>query len=204
MSGNRLEFEGVRRAFGRLRVLGGVSGRVGPGEVLAVTGANGSGKSTLLRCLAALMAPDSGRIEYCEAGRSCDARERRRRIGFVSPDLALYEELSVVENLAFFARLRGLGPRRAAELAERVALPADRPAGALSSGMRQRLRWAFALLHRPVLLLLDEPLQHFDAAGEQLAQTLLGEHLEAGGLAVVANPSSLELPHVASRLELGR
>jgi ABC-type multidrug transport system ATPase subunit len=82
-------------------------------------------------------------------------------------------------------------------------LPLDRMAGALSSDMRQRLRWAFALLHSPRLLLLDEPFQNFDAPGERAARELLDEHLADGGLAVVANPSALDFDH-AERLDLGR
>ncbi|MCL4837921.1 MAG: ATP-binding cassette domain-containing protein [Thermoanaerobaculia bacterium] len=197
-----LDFAGVVRAFGRLRVLGGVGGRVAPGEVLAVGGPNGSGKSTLLKCLAGLLAPDRGRIDYREDGESLDTAARRHRVGFLSPDLALYQELSVAENIGFFCRLRGLPAARGEELRARVGLPAERLCGALSSGMRQRLRWAFALLHRPRLLLLDEPLEHFDAAGVALAAALLAEHLDAGGLAVVANPSHLELPRVAGRIDL--
>ena len=199
-----LEFTGIRRAFGRLRVLGGVNGRLTSGEVLAITGHNGSGKSTLLKCLAGLLAPDAGSVRYREGERELDVAARRRAVGFLSPDLAFYEELTVAENLEFFCRLRSLPVARADELRRRVDLPADRRSGALSSGMRQRLRWAFALLHAPRLLLLDEPLEHFDAAGTALAGELLAEHLAGGGLAVVANPSRLELPGVASRIELGR
>jgi heme exporter protein A len=199
----QLAFEGLRRRFGRLAVLQGVSGAAAAGEVLLVTGPNGSGKSTLLRCLSGLLAPDSGRIEYLEGGRALDPAERRRGVGWVAPDLAFYEELTVAENLAFFARLRRLGPERAPALLARVGLPADRRAGALSSGMRQRLRWVWALLHRPRLLLLDEPFQNLDAPGEAAARELLAEHLDEGGLAVVATPSPLEVPGVAARLELG-
>ena len=199
-----LRFENVRRRFGRLAVLEGVSAAVSDREALLVTGPNGSGKSTLLRCLAGLLAPNAGTIEYREDGAgSLDIAERRRRVGFLSPDLAFYGELSVEENLAFFARLRRVPPDRGLEIVDRLGLPRDRMAAALSSGMRQRLRWAWALLHRPRLLLLDEPFQNLDAAGERLTRELLAEHLERG-LAIVANPSSLEIARVAGRLDLGR
>jgi heme exporter protein A len=199
----RLEFKDVRRRFGRLAVLTGVSGAVEPGGMLLVTGANGSGKSTLLRCLSGLLAPDAGKIEYRENGGPLDMVERRRRVGVVAPDLAFYAELSVAENLAFFAKLRRVPPERGLAVLARLDLPLDRMAGALSSGMRQRLRWAFALLHSPRLLLLDEPFQNFDAPGERTSRELLAEHLAGGGLAVVANPSALDFDH-AQRLELGR
>ena len=204
MPDHLLRFDGLSRRFGRLAVLAGVSGEVTDGQVLLVTGTNGSGKSTLLRCLAGLLAPDRGTIESREEGRTLDPTERRRRVGLVAPDLSFYEELSVAENLAFFSRLRGVPRSRGPALLERVNLPGDRLAGALSSGMRQRLRWCWALLHQPRLLLLDEPFQNLDAPGETVTRELLEEHLAAGGLAVVANPASIPVTHVATHLELGR
>jgi ABC-type transport system involved in cytochrome c biogenesis ATPase subunit len=204
-----LSFDGLRRRFGQLAVLGGVSGRVAAGEALLVTGRNGAGKSTLLRCLAGLLLPDSGTIDYREDGAPAgsagsasaggsgssgappgapsaplDAAERRRRVGLVAPDIAFYGELTVAENLAFFSRLRGLPRHRGDELLRRLELPPDRPAAALSSGMRQRLRWAWALLHAPRLLLLDEPFQNLDAAGVAVTRRLLEEHL-AGAASTV-------------------
>ena len=198
-----LRFSDVHRRFGRLAVLNGVSGAVEPGGMLLVTGPNGSGKSTLLRCLSGLLAPDSGTIEYREDDGGLDVAERRRRVGVVAPDLAFYEELTVRENVEFFARLRRTSSQRGFAVLERLGLPLDRLAGALSSGMRQRLRWAWALLHSPRLLLLDEPFQNFDRAGEDGARALLAEHLESGGLAVVASPSPLDFDHVSEHLELG-
>ncbi len=118
--------------------------------------------------------------------------------------LAFYDELSASENLRFFARLRRAPADAGDLLLARLGLPPARLAGALSSGMRQRLRWAFALLARPRLLLLDEPFQNLDARGEQDLRALLAEHLAAGGLAVIANPGTLDLPHVTGHLELAR
>jgi heme exporter protein A len=209
-----LRFTELRLRFGRLAVLRGVSAEVAAGETLLVTGPNGAGKSTLLRCLAGLLAPDSGSIAYGEDGSLLDTAARRRRVGLVAPDLAFYGELTAAENLAFFARLRGVARQRAEELLRRLDLPPDRPAGALSSGMRQRLRWAWALLHRPRLLLLDEPFQNLDAAGVAIARRLLAEHLApapaagtalgaAPGLAVIATPVPLEIAGAALHLDLG-
>jgi heme exporter protein A len=184
--------------------LRGVGGSVAAGELLLVHGPNGSGKSTLLRCLAGLLAPEAGTIDYRDEGSEpLTIAERRRRIGWIAPDLELYGDLTVGENLDLFARLRHCTPNWGHEILERLRLPAGRSTATLSSGMRQRLRWAWALLHRPRLLLLDEPFQNLDGPGEEEARRLLAEHLAAGGLAVVANPSPLPFDHVAGRLDLG-
>src|SRR6202158_6400887 len=122
-----LRFAQVRRRFGRLAVLGGVSAAVTAGEVSLLTGRTGSGRRTLLRCLAGLLAPDSGTIEYSEDGSPLDAAGRRRRVGLVAPDLAFYGELTASENLAFFSRLRGIGSERGEELLRRIEGPPDRP-----------------------------------------------------------------------------
>jgi ABC-type multidrug transport system ATPase subunit len=203
MPAARLAFADISRRFERLLVLDRVSGAVESGGVFAVRGPNGSGKSTLLRCLAGLLAVDRGEITAEQGGSRLAPAERRRRIGFLAPDLALYDELSVAENLDLFARLRGLAPTAGRALAERFGLPAGRPWRALSSGMRQRLRWCFALLHEPRMLLLDEPFQNLDEEGERVARALLDTHLDAGGLAVAASPVSLPLPRVTGELRLG-
>jgi len=203
VSATTLEFVGLSRRFGALKVLTGASGRVEGGGVLLVRGANGCGKSTLLRCLAGLLRADHGTITAREGGRTLDDDARRARIGFLSPDLAFYDELSGRENLAFVARLRGLPPGRGEELLARLGLPAGRLYHAMSSGMRQRLRWAFSLLHEPGILLLDEPFQNLDGEGEATARALLAERLAAGALAIIATPSTIELPAVRDELRLG-
>ncbi|HEX9801008.1 MAG TPA: ABC transporter ATP-binding protein [Thermoanaerobaculia bacterium] len=198
-----LQFAGVSRRFGPLRALVDASGEVAAGGVLSVRGPNGCGKSTLLRCLAGLLRPDRGTIAAREGGRELASDERRSRVGYVAPDVAFYDELSGRENLRLYSRLRGLPPGRGEILLERLGLAGERPFHAMSSGMRQRLRWAFALLHAPDILLLDEPFQNFDAAGERAARELLAERLAAGALAVVASPSDVALPRVTGELLLG-
>lgn len=199
-----LRFRKLARRFGRLKVLEDLSGEVHSGGVLFVTGPNGCGKSTLLRCLAGLLAPDRGEIELTLAGRTVGTVERRRGVGFVAPDLTFYDELSALENLEFFARLRRTSIARTLELAGRLGLPLDRHVAVLSSGMRQRLRWLFALLAEPAVLLLDEPFQNLDPGGESELRAILGHHLAGGGLAVIASPAPLSVSHVEQELRLGR
>lgn len=198
---DKLDFRNLVRGFGRVSVLRGVSGHVGAGQVLQVTGSNGSGKSTLMRCLAGLLRPQGGTIALREDGMDLDTPARRRRVGYVAPDLAFYEPLTAAENLEFFSRLRGVPAQRGTDLLRLLGVPAGRAAGALSSGMRQRLRWAWAILHEPRLLLLDEPFQNLDAQGETAVRTLLDAHLERG-MALVAAPTALELPRVVESIDL--
>jgi len=146
----------------------------GPG-VVAVTGSNGSGKSTLLRIVAGLLQPSAGRCEVTVGGRTLSTGTRRDAVGFASPDLAFYGELTVLENLAFAAEARGGPAPDLAPALDAVGLSArggDR-VRALSTGMHQRLRVAFALLHRPALLLLDEPGSHLDDEGRAVIDALI-------------------------------
>jgi ABC-type multidrug transport system ATPase subunit len=192
----RLRFDALARRFGPVPVLRGVSGGAAAGETLVVTGTNGSGKSTLLRCLAGLLAPDSGSIELALDGSAAvnDARARRAVVGYLSPDLSFYDELTVAENLSFFTRLRRAPLEPSLELARSLKLPLDRRAGVLSSGMRQRLRWIWAEIGTPRLLLYDEPFQNLDAEGQRALSTLLERRLAAGAIAVVAAPERGDLP----------
>ncbi|HTO91425.1 MAG TPA: ABC transporter ATP-binding protein [Candidatus Sulfotelmatobacter sp.] len=141
----------------------------GPG-VVAVTGPNGSGKSTLLRILAGLLRPSAGASTLRVEGREFQRAERRQVTGWASPDLHFYGELTVRENLEFAAEARGLAGRSVAvrDVVGSVGLTSrlDDRAAALSTGMHQRLRLAFALLGSPPILLLDEPGSHLDAAGK--------------------------------------
>jgi len=148
----------------------------GPG-LAAVTGPNGSGKSTLLRVLAGLLRPGAGTSELSVSGRGYPAPERRHVTGWCSPELQFYAEFTVRENLRFAAEARSL-PDPDAQVQRAVdavglAGRLDDRAAALSSGLRQRLRVAFAILGDPPVLLFDEPGSHLDEPGRaQLAEFL--------------------------------
>lgn len=201
-----LELEGVSKRFGRRRVFEGLTVEVRHGQVLVIAGPNGSGKSTLLMVIAGLLRPTRGRVVVSVDGKPLTPESRREWLGLVSPDLTLYPELTAMENLRFFERVRGREPHEDAlcALLERVGL-AGRGAdlvGTFSSGMRQRLKYAFALSHAPKLLLLDEPTANLDVSGVSMVETVIAEQRERGILVLATNEPD-ELRYGDRRVTLG-
>ncbi len=169
-----VEVAGVAKSFDHRPVLRGADLRVEAGQTVAILGANGSGKTTLLRLVATLSTPTRGTVSVF--GRAAaPTPEIRRRIGFVSHESLLYDNLTVAENLRFFAGLYGLPRGRASSILDRMALEplAGRRARVLSRGQRQQVNLARALLHDPDLLILDEPFTGLDLdAAARLTATL--------------------------------
>jgi len=186
----------IAASYGARTVLRGISLTLRQGEVLVISGANGSGKSTLLRLLCGLQRPTRGTVTYEVGGTPMAPAEVRHLLGWVAPDLALYRELSALENLRFFAAVRGLRSSDAelAALLERVGLAGrdhDRVA-AYSSGMVQRMRYAYALLHQPAVLLLDEPTVTLDERGAAMVEQVVAAQRRAG-LTIIATNDPREL-----------
>jgi heme ABC exporter ATP-binding subunit CcmA len=178
-----VEAAGLMRAYGPKPVLRGVDLRVRRGATLALLGPNGAGKTTLLRVLATLARPDAGTVRVGGCDVVCDGAAVRRLVGYVGHQPHLYEELTALENLVFFARMHRLADPtgRARELLARVGMAAranDR-ARALSRGQAQRLSLARALLHDPAVLLLDEPETGLDEAAATLLDAILAERAAA-------------------------
>jgi heme exporter protein A len=172
---------------------------------LAILGTNGAGKSTLLRIVAGLLRPTSGSLELSIDGKAVPPAGRRHVVGFASPELSFYDEFTVGENLMFVAEARGMSerPERVRVALQRVGLLErieDRVA-ALSSGMKQRLRLAFALLHEPPVLLLDEPGSHLDDVGRAVTEAIVAAHRETG-LVMLATNDERERQLADSRVEL--
>jgi ABC-type multidrug transport system ATPase subunit len=202
-----LEADGLAHRYGRRRGLDPLSFRLAAPGAVTLVGPNGSGKSTLLRILAGLLRPTAGSATMRLGGETVAPPARRLRVGFAAPELAFYDELSVRENLVFAAEARGLeGAHAAVDVAlERVGLGsrARDLVPELSSGMKQRLRLAFALLGRPSLVLLDEPGTHLDDEGRATVARLVAEQAQAG-LVIVATNDEREMRLGAQRIELHR
>ena len=151
-----VDVDGVRKSFHGLRALDGVNLRVRSGEIYGLLGPNGAGKTTLIRTIVGLVAPDAGTVTVL--GRRMPDVDQLRNIGYMTQQAALYPGLSVEENAEFFAAINGAegGVIDALEL---VRLEGRRKSvvSTLSGGMRQRLSLACALVHKPKVLLLDEP-----------------------------------------------
>ena len=196
---------GLGHRYGGGRGLQPLSFRFESPGVVAVTGANGAGKSTLLRILAGLLRPSHGTFELSCDGRAVAPARRRRHVGYAASELAFYDEFTARENLAYAAEALGLAaPARTADTALAkvgLATRADDRVAALSSGMKQRLRLAFALLAAPDVLLLDEPGSHLDDDGRARVAALIAEH-GAHGLVVLATNDEREWRLAGTRCPL--
>lgn len=217
------------KCFGAIRALDGLSLEVRPGEKYGLLGPNGSGKTTLIRSFVGLIAPDSGEVRVF--GEPVPSPLVTNRVGYMTQSAALYEDLTVRENLLFFARLFGVSGSAVARVREVLDLVdltsrADSPVRTLSGGMRQRASLATALVHEPGLMLLDEPTvgvdpelrltlwDHFDRLNAQGKTFLISTHvmdeaercgrvglLRAGRLLAEGSPRELKERAGASTLE---
>ncbi|SDG93246.1 ABC-2 type transport system ATP-binding protein [Pseudomonas benzenivorans] len=187
-----IQARGLSKRFGQLTAVDRLDLGVRRAEVFGFLGPNGSGKSTTIRMLCGLLLPSAGEIEVLGCRIPRDAEALKRRIGYMTQRFSLYEDLSVLENLEFLATVQGLGKaaarQRIAELLERYWL-ADRRqqmAGTLSGGQKQRLALAGAVLHKPDLLLLDEPTSAVDPQSRREFWDSLFELADAGTTLLVS------------------
>lgn len=191
-----IKVENVIKQFGRFAALRGVSAEFDAGRFHAILGDNGAGKTTLLRALAGLAQPTQGSISIF--GRSPQAA--CRDIGYMAHPSLLYDEMSGMENLLYFARLYGIsGNSRCEEAIRSVGLDPDlsRGVGQYSQGMRQRMSLARAILHDPKILLLDEPFSNVDVHSAREMVRLLEGTRDSGKTIFVVTHQAMLLEGVA-------
>jgi ABC-type multidrug transport system ATPase subunit len=180
------------KQFGRFAALRGVTAEFSSRKLYAILGDNGAGKTTLLRALAGLSRPTSGQISILGAPKFHDICHQ---VGYMAHLSLLYDEMSGMENLEYFARLYGItDPSRCADAIRMVGLDPDlaRPVGQYSQGMRQRMSLARALLNDPKILLLDEPFSNVDThSAADMVRLLAGQRDQGKTIFVVTHQASL-------------
>lgn len=204
MIGGSISVSGVTNDYGPGAVLRGVDIEVAPGEIYGLFGANGSGKSTLIRILTGISGPATGTVRVCGQDVRADA-STRRLLGYVAQKFGLYQDLSVEENLNFYARCYGL---QGAPLARAVDRTIERLSlgnlrrditGELSHGWKQRLALAAALCHEPRVLILDEATAGIDPVGRRQLWIIFREFASAGG-AILLSTHHLDEAELCSRI----
>ncbi len=202
-----VEVRSVSRSFGGVTPLRDVTFGVAAGEVVGLVGPNGGGKSTLLTLLAGLVRPTTGAVTVAGSPAHEVATDASGKVGLITAEPGLYPLLTGWENLEFFGALQGLGPAEVRERARPhlVALQLgdtalDQRSGGYSSGMRQKVSLARALLRRPALLLLDEPTSNLDPVSAlQIFRTVRAE-ADRGVAVVLATHDLFAAEHVCDRV----
>ena len=179
------------KVYDGFRAVDGLSLRVETGQILGLVGPNGAGKTTTLRCLAGIIPPTSGHITIAGFDLHTHPIEARQRLAFVPDEPHLFDHLTALDHLTLFARLYGVadGPTRAEALLEEAQLVDQRLSfpSELSRGMKQNLVVACALLHRPQVLVLDEPLTGLDPAAMRRMKRTVRDTAAAGASVIVSS-----------------
>ncbi|MDP2209618.1 MAG: ABC transporter ATP-binding protein [Bacteroidota bacterium] len=189
----KLEVQNIKKIFNGRKIFSDINFQLENKSALAITGRNGSGKSTLVKILAGVLSPTNGQVDFYLNGKSIDLQNRYQYFGFVAPYLQMYDEFTAMENLELFARIRNIEVDKdyIDLLLKRVNLyeRKDSYVREYSSGMKQRLKYAFALLHKPPLLILDEPRSNLDAEGISVVYQIIQEQKQSGCVVVATNDS---------------
>ena len=190
-----VDIKDVSKTYGNLRALDKVNISVEEGEMFGLIGPDGAGKSTLYRLLATLLVPDSGSLTMLGLDTVKDYRKLRSLIGYMPERFSLYPDLSISENLNFFASLFGVSTKDnydlIAPIFSQLSRFPNRPAGKLSGGMKQKLALSCALIHRPPILLLDEPTTGVDAVSRSEFWDMLAS-LRKHGITILVSTSYMD------------
>src|SRR5205085_8309683 len=200
-----VEIEGLSKRFGSTLALDNVTLAIATGELFGFIGPDGAGKTTLFRILVTFILPDQGRVTVLGRDVVADLWELRRRVGYMPGRFSLYPDLSVEENLSFFASVFGATIEAQHDLIapiyDQLAPFKDRRAGALSGGMKQKLALCCALVHRPEILFLDEPTTGVDAVSRREFWELL-DRLKSSGLTIVVSTPYMDEANRCGRVAL--
>lgn len=200
-----IEITGLSKSYGSITALDNIELTVAEGELFGLIGPDGAGKSTLYRILATLVRPDRGHASVCGHDTVRDYGTIRTKIGYMPERFSLYHDLTVEENLRFFASLFGVSVKENYDLIAPVFRQLERfphrKAGALSGGMKQKLALSCALIHRPELLLLDEPTTGVDAVSRSEFWQMLSD-LKEQGITILVSTSYMDEATLCERVAM--
>ena len=194
MSKYSVEATELNKTFGRRLIFSGINFQFENSGIYGISGPNGSGKSTLVKIIAGLLSPTKGKIVHRTSGKEIISEKLHNHIGFVSPYLVLYEEFTAWENLSYFAMIRGIAFDKtyAEKLLEKFLL-INRKNDLIktySSGMKQRMKFIFALIHHPEVLIFDEPTSNLDEEGKNSVYEIINEKSREGIVIIASNDKS--------------
>ena len=202
MSPAAVKVDRLEKTLGKNRVLRGISLEADSGEIFGLLGPNGAGKTTTLRIICTLLAPDAGSVEVLGFDTRTAPEEVRRRVGVVTADIGVYPRLSARENIAYFGELSGVLDgeleRRVGAVLERLDMVsfADQRAESLSSGQKQKVAIARAIVHDPDVLMFDEPTSNLDVLASREIRNFMVESRDRGKCVIF----STHVLHDAERL----
>jgi len=198
MSDYSLQSDSLSKSFGRRLIFSNINFQWQEKGIFGISGPNGSGKSTLVKIIAGLISPSKGKLIHKNSGGEIIPEKLHNHIGFVSPYLVLYEEFSAWENLKIFAEIRGVTFDEARVLSYLKEFLLENRKDDLvktySSGMKQRLKFIFALMHSPEVLIFDEPTSNLDDEGKKVVYKIINDEGKQRVVIVASNETrDLEL-----------
>jgi len=200
-----IKAESLSKIFGRRLIFSGLDFEFNQKGIYGISGPNGSGKSTLVKIIAGLISPSKGKVKYIFNEKEIPPEELHNYIGFVSPYLVLYEEFSALENLELFSQIRAVPFNK--ELIDyllNVFLLYDRKDDLVktySSGMKQRMKFIFAMMHSPGILILDEPTSNLDEEGKNSVYRIINEQ-GSKSIVLIASNEKTDLEHCSETIVL--
>jgi len=189
-----LTLQNITKIYGRRLIFKDIDYSFNNSPIYGLAGANGSGKSTLAKIIAGLISPTKGKVIHKSNEQKIIPEKLHDYLGFVSPYLVLYDEFTALENLMHFSKIRGIffDKERVHNLLSRFNIYDRRNdyLKAYSSGMKQRMKFIFALLHNPKILLLDEPTSNLDNAGKDIVYKVIGDEADSNLIIIASNEES--------------
>jgi len=201
----KIEIKNIGKYFGERKIFSNINFEISSGTSVAITGPNGSGKTTLMRIISGLLNPTEGAVIYSNNDTELKDREKFNHLGLVGPYLELYNDLTAMENLKFFSKMKRIKNDEDVilKLLDKMNLSGheDDLVKNYSSGMKQRLKYVFALLDSPEILLLDEPTSNLDKEGINTVYNIMGNQ-KSNGILIIATNDEADLKFGDSQIAI--